>query len=146
MKPSRVALYFALLLCLFFSGCQTNELREINRVKVGMDKQEVLDIMGNPRRTERIHGMDRWTYVFFAANKWQSREVRFMDGEVNHVGEPVNPAVTADDIDQKNQKSNEELALAIAKDHKDRKEYLDKWEPQEDAEHIKYLPEYKPLN
>ena len=46
-------------------GCQTNMLREYQKINPGMEKDDVLKVMGSPQRTQRFHGKDRWTYIFY---------------------------------------------------------------------------------
>ena len=70
------------ILCLLFSfyltACQTSQLSEFNKVKNGMDKDTVIDLMGNPQRLERFHSKDRWTYVFYDERVRYEKEIHFL--------------------------------------------------------------------
>jgi len=60
----------------------------LDRVQPGMDKAEVLDSAGNPKRTYREQGEDHWIYIYFDGNREMSREVIFESGKVERVTRP----------------------------------------------------------
>ncbi|GEM_PF-2413291 len=73
------------------AGCVTPRFREFDRVQEGMPKWEVLEAAGNPTRTQRWQGRDRWIYVIWDApgEKRRIREVHFEDGLAVYVGPQV---------------------------------------------------------
>lgn len=54
-----------------------------------MDKDQVLNLAGGPRRTFRTDGQDHWIYVFFHEDQEWIRQVDFSSGRVVKVGRPV---------------------------------------------------------
>jgi outer membrane protein assembly factor BamE (lipoprotein component of BamABCDE complex) len=64
-----------LVLSLFLVACQTNQLRAYERVQTGMDKHQVLEIMGSPTNSARWNGLDRWRYRFFHDEQPHSKEL-----------------------------------------------------------------------
>lgn len=50
-----------------------------------MDKAQVLETAGDPKRTYREHSEDHWIYVYFEGEKEFSREVVFEGGKVERV-------------------------------------------------------------
>ncbi len=101
-----------LLLCLtifgaLFMGCATTRHQEFTKVKQGMDKQAVLEFAGNPDRTMRWQGKDRWIYDFRIDDfSTDSQEVHFQEGRVVYIGKAVQPVVPADKQDELNESSN----------------------------------------
>ena len=78
---------FVLLFSLFaLSACATKTVDNIKRVQVGMDKSDVLEILGNPTRQSRSLGMDRWTYEIENPSGLQSNYIFFDGGIVRYVG------------------------------------------------------------
>ena len=93
-------------LCL---GCATNEAQQFEKLKVGMDKSEVLEVMGSPRRAERHQGTDHWTYKIYKDNRQDQKEIQFQDGKSTYLGEIIKPKISAEEQDRRNEESN--LAL-----------------------------------
>lgn len=108
-------------------GCQTSMYQQFEQVNVGMDKDDVLQIMGSPQRTQRWRGKDRWTFVFYEDRIRFEKEVQFQEGVATYVGQTWQPPKeeSAEYVDQKN---------------KERSEYLDKIAYQP------ILPEPRPQN
>jgi outer membrane protein assembly factor BamE len=108
---------FVALLPLFLLsvGCATTPHEQWKKVKVGMYKDEVLEIMDSPQRTQRWHGLDRWTYVYFdkSSEEKQLKEVHFQEGKANYVGEIYKPLVSAEERDNINEASNREVEVAV---------------------------------
>lgn len=74
---------------LLLSACATMSVEEsLDKLKVGMDKDEVLRSAGNPRRTFREKGQDNWIYVYFHGDTELNRIVVFEDGKVAKVNRP----------------------------------------------------------
>ncbi|MGE4130939.1 MAG: outer membrane protein assembly factor BamE [Bdellovibrionales bacterium] len=61
----------------------------LNDIKPGMDKDQVLDRVGNPKRTFRDRGYDNWTYIYHNNNQWWRRDVVFENGKVIKVTRPT---------------------------------------------------------
>lgn len=127
-------------------GCQTNQLKQFDKVKVGMDKGDVLGLMGSPQKTLRWHGMDRWSYQFWQDDQFYNKEVHFNESVSKYVGEAFKPEVSAEQQDQINEASNKDLeAQALAKKQELRKEYSD-YESQVRGENqIRYVPTFSPV-
>jgi hypothetical protein len=102
-----LALSLALVSASLFFGCATTRHQEFTRVKPGMDKQAVLEFAGNPDRTMRYQGKDRWIYDFRLDDyNTDSQEVHFQEGRVVYIGKAIQPAVSADEQDDLNESSN----------------------------------------
>lgn len=103
-----------LLLCLLSTiGCQTTRHKEFSKVQDGMDKGQVLETVGNPTRTQRWHGKDRWIYVLYPDKMHADvKEIHFQNGTVIYKGDPIPPAVSAEDQDRRNEEANRELEKA----------------------------------
>lgn len=67
----------------FLSACASTPMEKVLAdVKVGMDKDHVLHVAGNPKRTFREHSQDHWIYVYFHNDQEMNRIVSFEDGKV----------------------------------------------------------------
>lgn len=81
-------------------GCQTSRLKEFETVHGGMSKDQVLELVGGPKRTQRWHGRDRWEYRFYNTTEGDViREVHFENGKSTYVGSAIKPAISADEQD-----------------------------------------------
>ncbi len=89
-KPclSRVCRAITALALLLSMGCATPVHQRILQVSEGMDKTQVLDVAGNPKRTQRREGGDLWTYVYYVADQQFERDVRFEGGHVVNISMP----------------------------------------------------------
>lgn len=85
-------LFFIAFVASIFSGCQTSMVRSFERLHPGMDKSQVLETVGNPETTTRLHGQDRWIYKFYEDNIRFDKEVHFLDGILVYSGNSWNPA------------------------------------------------------
>jgi len=81
------------LFALISVGCATPAHQNLERISLGMDKTQVLDTAGNPKRTARKDSGDLWTYVYYIGDKHFEREIRFEQGHVVDVSSAreVNP-------------------------------------------------------
>lgn len=140
------ALFSITLIFMLFatSACQTNDLKEFEKLKLGMDKDEVLGIMGSPRRSERRLGQDRWTYVFYNQGQLHQKSVLFDENKASYVGDPIQPAVSAAEQDQKNEVENAALESKWAEQRiehrKQSEEYLNSSESKP-----RYVPKFEPV-
>lgn len=74
--------------CIIIVGCSTTRKDQLSEVKRGMSKSEVLALAGNPSRTDRLAGADRWRYDIRDKNKrrLETVDVYFNKGSVQYVG------------------------------------------------------------
>ena len=78
-----------LVFCAFLTlvSCSSSPTDIRKRVRVGMDKSEVLEILGNPSRSKRVKGADRWDYDMYDENDRRVvNYVYFKSGRVSYVG------------------------------------------------------------
>lgn len=71
---------------LFFLSACASTRQSVDGVRSGMDKDRVLQVAGNPKRTYRSNSQDHWIYVDFIKDEEFSRVVTFEDGKVIKVG------------------------------------------------------------
>lgn len=71
---------------LFISACASTKTRPYQKVKLGMDKSQVLEIIGNPSRSDHVRGADRWSYDDFSEGDRDVVSVYFSEGKVSFVG------------------------------------------------------------
>lgn len=72
----------------FLTACASRPLNP-DGVKPGMDKDQVLELAGNPKRTYRTSGQDNWVYVYYQGNEETQRHVAFEDGRVVAITRPA---------------------------------------------------------
>ncbi len=136
------------LVGLMTSACQTSMLKQFNKVKLGMEKDDVLDAMGSPSRTQRFHGKDRWTYVFYEDRVRFEKEVQFFEGNAIYVGDVSQPPaeVAAATIDQKNELRNKEIDAEIARDVEKHRKAYENYESEVRGENgVQYVPQFEPI-
>ena len=73
--------FFLMLVTGNLNGCASRN-PNFSRVRVGMDKSDVLEVVGNPQRIARIKGHDRWIYFDNLAGAPIERSVVFASGRV----------------------------------------------------------------
>jgi len=85
----------ALTVAVFFifgvGGCSTSQIKALLHGEVGMTKGEVLDIVGDPARSGRLYGQDRWAYVNHDGSADETTYVFFSEGRVTYVGPSEGP-------------------------------------------------------
>lgn len=81
-------LWILSVVTLVFVACASSPSpRKFKYVQMGMPKYDVLELIGEPRRVERIKGRDVWTYYFPSrAGHVHVREVEFERGTVVYFG------------------------------------------------------------
>lgn len=144
MRPGKIVAF--VVLALLLSGCQTNMLKEFDDVKAGMDKDDVLNIMGSPRSTQRFHGKDRWRYTIYNSNMRYEKEVHFKEGLAVYVGEPWEPPteLSAAVVDQKNEELNNKIDQMLKDEAQSSKTNFDAYQSKVKGEDkVRYLPEFK---
>lgn len=72
-----------------------------------MDKTQVLDLVGNPKRTVRKDDGDLWTFVYYVGDQHFERDVRFTDGHVALISpaREVNPSAASGEAVMKDYES-----------------------------------------
>lgn len=130
------------------SACQTSMLNQYSKVKAGMEKDDVLDIMGSPQRTQRFHGKDRWTYVFYDQRMRFEKEVHFFENNAIYVGDVWQPeeSRSAFAMDKANDARNIEIDAQIMKDLETHRQAYDRYESQvRGTDKVRYLPTFEPI-
>lgn len=133
---------------LFSTACQTNMLKEYEKLHPGMEKDDVLDKMGNPQRTQRFHGKDRWTYVFYQDRIRYEKEIQFFEGNAVYVGEisQPEPSAAAAAVDSKNEASNKAYDDDVVKKYQDNPKAYSNYENEvRGMDKIRYVPDFKPV-
>ncbi len=141
-------LAFALSVVLFLTGCQTNMKKAFDEIKPGMDKDQVLDIIGGPRAVTRFHGKDRWFIMFFHKGVRYDREIHFKEGLADYVGEPYEPPLEkqAAYVDKKNEEMNQQIYEELMKERAQTGNAAREYEEQvKGNDKIRYVPEFEPI-
>lgn len=136
------------LLSFLVTACQTSMLKQFSEVKPGMEKAEVLELMGNPQSTQRFHGKDRWTYVFYDNHIRFDKEVQFFSGNAVYVGEIWQPETekSAAVIDAGIEKRNREIDEQIARDVEEHRRDYDAFESKnKGGDKVRYVPQFEPI-
>lgn len=138
---------FALLSCLLL-GCQTHLLKEMESLTPGMEKDDVLSKLGSPTTSLRMHGKDRWIYVFYDDKVRLEKEIHFFGGNVIYIGEKWEPPYEkqAHVVDAQNQKQQEELQrLADQERLSNRASYEEYLRRAHFNDRVRFLPEFTPI-
>lgn len=131
---------------LLLSACQTNMLKEYSKLHLGMEKDDVLEVMGSPTRTERFHGKDRWSYIFYEDRIRYEKEVQFFEGNAIYVGEKWEPEVTAAQVDAKNEASNKAIEEESVRKYQENPQAYSNYEKEvRGADKVRYVPSFKPV-
>ncbi len=80
-----------LAITLLSAACSTPQHSFESDLKVGMDKAEVLELVGGPQLTKRRNSEDVWQYVFYNGEQKTTKELHFKNNKVIYKGEPVTP-------------------------------------------------------
>jgi outer membrane protein assembly factor BamE (lipoprotein component of BamABCDE complex) len=106
-------------------SCSTPPYVAFEKVQLGDEKADVLEVMGSPQRTRRSKGQDEWIYIFRSGQEMVEREVLFQDGKVVAVQNSKGQSSTeqkirsAESIDQLNAVGQEAASPANNKGFKD---------------------------
>lgn len=143
-KFARSLLFSSLLLAL--TACQSHTKRDFEKLKIGMYKEDVLDVMGSPHRRQRWQGMDRWTYIYMEEHDKIEKEVRFSEGRAQYLGSPYVPAVSADDQDRIYEAQNAEIEKELAARREENRQAFPRYEDNvRGTNEIRYVPRFVPL-
>lgn len=136
------------LLALFTSACQTSMLKQFESIKPGMEKDDVLNIMGSPNQTQRVSGKDRWYYTFYDKRMRFQKEIQFVDGSAIYIGELSQPAAdqTAVAVDTRNEARNKQVDEDMKKEIQENRKAYDAYEAQtRGTDKVRYLPQFEPI-
>ncbi len=143
--------YLSILLVslgLILTGCQTSMLKQFEQLKPGMEKDDVLDLMGSPSQTQRFHGKDRWRYVFYDKRIRFEKEVHFFEGNAIYIGEVWEPAPEQSAVaaDKRNEERNKVIDAEIARDAEIHRSAYREYEAKTKGEkEVLYTPRFEPI-
>jgi outer membrane protein assembly factor BamE len=123
-------------------------LKQFNEISPGMEKDDVLDLMGSPNQAQRFHGKDKWTYVFYDKRIRFEKEIQFFEGNAIYVGEITQPPVeqSAIAVDARNESTNKALNEMMMKETTANRKAYDAYEAQTRGEDkVRYIPQFEPL-
>lgn len=133
---------------LFTSACQTSMLKQFESIKPGMEKDDVLELMGSPNQTQRVSGKDRWYYTFYDNRIRFQKEVQFVDGTAIYIGEVYQPPAeqTAVAVDTRNAERNKSIDEQEKKEVQENRKAYDAYEAQtKGTDKVRYLPTFEPI-
>ncbi|HWU45097.1 MAG TPA: outer membrane protein assembly factor BamE [Bdellovibrio sp.] len=136
-------------LILLLTGCQTSMIRQFDDVKMGMDKSQVLFIVGNPTQTQRFHGKDRWFYTFQENHIHFQKEIQFFEGTAIYIGEVWEPPAEQSAVaqDARNAEKNRVLDEQIAKEIDVHRHDYENYEAKTKGEDkVRYVPTFVPVH
>ena len=94
MKTLVIFFLASIFSVLFLSGCATPQHELMGKVTTGMDKGEVLDVLGGPNVSKRRNGRDIWIYVFYENNKKRGRKFVFHKNTLTDISDyDFNPSL-----------------------------------------------------
>lgn len=117
-------------------------------VKLGMDKDQVLEAIGGPRAVTRFHGKDRWFIAFYHDNIRYEKEVHFTEGKATYVGEPYEPPpeLSAKAVDRRNEEANLRTYEDLVKARQAADVSQETYEKQVRGEDkVRIVPQFEPI-
>ena len=83
----KIIFYFGIRIFFIFSAffiiqCATSPQRQVQKVQKGMNKEQVLELLSDPRQKYRHHSQDHWVYHFYESDYKSLFEVIFENGIV----------------------------------------------------------------
>lgn len=130
------------------TACQGSAVRDFQKLKPGMEKDDVLSYMGNPSRTQRFHGKDRWTYIFYDQSIRFEKEIQFFEGNAIYIGDTWQPPAeqSAFAVDKRNEEKNLSIDAELAKEANEARTAYSAYESKvKGNDKVRYLPVFKPL-
>ncbi len=130
------------------SGCQTNMKKAFEEIKPGMDKAQVLEIIGGPRAVTRFHGKDRWFIMFYNEGVRYEREVHFLNGVADYVGESYEAPLEkqAAYVDKKNEEENEQIYKELVESRRQLGQAAEEYESKvKGTDKVRYVPQFEPI-
>jgi outer membrane protein assembly factor BamE (lipoprotein component of BamABCDE complex) len=102
-------------LALLFSACATvATVDDFSKIKPKMSKDDVLEAVGSPNRTERVEGKEKWAYRFWTGPDKDVpvlKQVTFYNGEVVSSGDDLDEIKRLKDISDADEKRAEQHKL-----------------------------------
>ncbi len=145
-RPVIVLLIFLTLP--MFVGCQTSAAKDFARLKPGMEKHDVLEIMGDPQRKIRRKGSDQWTFVYYDNRVRTENEVHFTEGVATYVGPHVPPLISAEQQDAIYAAENKEVERRLTEKREQAQTNLHRYEEEvrgTDTSVEESVPQYEPI-
>lgn len=137
-----------ILLGLMTTACQTSMVKQFSDIKPGMEKDDVLQLMGSPNRTQRFHGKDRWTYIFYDERIRFEKEIQFLEGSAIYIGDPWRPEPDKDAVaaDRLNEEKNARMDQQLASDIKEHRRAFEAYEAKAKGDgKVRYVPQFEPI-
>ncbi len=122
--------------------------KAFDEIKPGMDKDQVLEIIGGPRAVTRFHGKDRWFISFYSHGVRYEKEIHFLNGLADYVGEPYEPPPEkqAAYVDKKNEEENEKIYQELIESRNQMGQGIQKYEDQvRGTDKVRYVPQFEPI-
>lgn len=145
----RWLLNLLLIFCAYVvTGCQSSMVKQFSSIKPGMEKDDVLEIMGSPTRTQRFHGKDRWTYVFYDERIRFEKEVQFFEGNAVYIGDiwQPEPEKSAFNVDKLNEEKNLQIEKIMANEVKTNRQTVENYESKvKGLDKVRYVPSFEPI-
>jgi hypothetical protein len=94
------------------TGCQTDSfLKDFKHVRLGMDKFDLVETLGDAQRKERRNGKEWWFYTVYENKQKYERLVVFENNKVIYAGRVATPKdfKDADLVDKQNELTNKAL-------------------------------------
>lgn len=89
----QVSRIFLAILCslslVFLVACATAPIESFPKIKNGMQKGDVIELIGSPHKTERKDGVDIWQYTFYEREKPVAKIIYFKENRVSYAGAPL---------------------------------------------------------
>jgi outer membrane protein assembly factor BamE len=123
-------------------------LKQFESIKPGMEKDDVLELMGSPNQTQRVSGKDRWYYTFYDNRIRFQKEVQFVDGTAMYIGEVYQPPAdqTAVAVDTRNDERNKAIDEQAKKEVIENRKAYDSYEAQtKGTDKVRYVPQFEPI-
>lgn len=129
------------------------ELSDLSKVSLGMEKTEVIEILGSPWTSRRVNEQDRWTYRFFKKDgkivSTVYQEIMFKEGKVSYKGDRLSPKISAEEQDEINMQNDindlEDWKKHLAKPKQAQEEY-EQWVRDAKGQNPNaVVPEFKPV-
>lgn len=128
------------------ASCVTKPADDFAKLKPGMDKGQVLEIMGDPTYKNRRRGQDHWTWVYFDDTGKKEDSVHFEDGSAIYIGAKAKPEVSAEDRDKANEQANMEIEKLFNAEREAARNNLPKYEEEiKGSGTDSYVPSYEPV-
>jgi len=65
---------------LWLAACATPQYKLMSRLKTGMDKTDVLELLGSPNHSRYSHGQHEWVYVYEKGPQQMAKILYFKKG------------------------------------------------------------------